>query len=986
MRIDKLFGMLLALMIAWNAEANNVRIKNQAIPVEMNLGKDSLMVKFDIRWDNSWRIGENWDAVYVFLKYKRKNVNEKWYHLRIKESGHSLVSSNGPALNYKVMKDTMGCVGMFIYRRGEGTGSVGAEVRLKLDISQGDLQHYDASEYQDFIRGKFEISAMAIEMVYVPYGPYFVGDGRSERTFCDEAKDAYYVESEEAQTLGEDRAGTVNKIPLPGVYPKGFSGFYCMKYEISQEQYVDFLNKLSFTDQKKRIGNDLEKLSEGQFVFGSPNFPDHRNGIILATRKNIGEPWVFANNLNIRDEFNMPDDGQALACNYMTPEDLWAYADWVGLRPMSEMEFEKACRQRNPVSRPTDFQYAWDSQQITPVTSISDAMTVKEKPDDAANVNSGGGLNGPLRCGSFARPGNKSMEAAGASHWGIMDLSGNLAEICCNTERGKAMQGNIYGDGNLLSTPLVWLPRKFYFIDSLARCGAHSWPQVAQGGCGYSGSHWPLVHRIYWETPYYDFYGNQIIVDVIHRDTMHYNKLIYADPYADYAYHYSDTTIMVPVFAWVDTLDAYGTRGGSYATNTRDYNLLTVSGRGRAVYFSEGMQRDPECTFRLVRDVETARIGVGNIVLPNGLYRDSVVICADGNYTIKEEFAGTTPGAVIFSWEYDRGSGWELLPDKTGAELVLNEVWNKDTAMVEIKFRRKTMAPEGEGYSNEVTVVVGGAPLLYPDKAEVDYCDNSGPLICQYNVMADSVRWVWKDHVIQTDYMTKTSTYYPKYAHFGNPGNYNDVYCEVYVGGCMQKLAAFVNVVVQAVTCPERVTDPITGESYAVLKTQGCHCWMAEDLKTVGVGSIAAGSQMYNWEDLSIEPTSDHSDANVSDLCPPGFYVPTEGELWNLVNELRGDPVTTQKFLAGGVGGFYDAVGGGTVDDLNYYWAGLYTGIEVWKDYVSFPVLFYDTSTQEFDVVYEVYYEDYEGFYPTSGGEGDDAGSFYFPIRCIMKK
>lgn len=49
----------------------------------------------------------------------------------------------------------------------------------------------------------------------------------------------------------EDFADATSKT-LPAAFPKGFNAFYCMKYEITQGQYADFLNKLSLTQATAR--------------------------------------------------------------------------------------------------------------------------------------------------------------------------------------------------------------------------------------------------------------------------------------------------------------------------------------------------------------------------------------------------------------------------------------------------------------------------------------------------------------------------------------------------------------------------------------------------------------------------------------------------------------------------------------------------------------------------------------------------------------
>lgn len=253
---------------------------------------------------------------------------------------------------------------------------------------------------------------------------------------------------------GETWSGT-----LPVGYPSGYEGFYVMKYEITQEQYVRFLNKLTLAQQQLRtIGSSLTSIQEGQYVYSSNRTsPTARNGIIVAVKGD--DAYIFANDLNRGDDIAQNGDGQTLACNFLSADDMLAYADWAALRPLSEAEYEKMSRPLFPeVPRPNE--WPWNSSETSSVkipanSTLTDAGKVSEKIPNA-NVNAGNRVGGPVRVGSFAK-GATSQQESGASYWGVMDLAGNLAEICynMNVSKGRTFTGNLrtsHGNGILAAS------------------------------------------------------------------------------------------------------------------------------------------------------------------------------------------------------------------------------------------------------------------------------------------------------------------------------------------------------------------------------------------------------------------------------------------------------------------------------------------------------------------------------------------------------
>nr|WP_306447959.1 FISUMP domain-containing protein [Odoribacter splanchnicus] len=242
----------------------------------------------------------------------------------------------------------------------------------------------------------------------------------------------------------------------PVFYPNGYAAFWTMKYEISQEQYVTFLNKLTVEQQRVRtIGAAFERLVEGQYVFGPfKTRPSARNGIKLASIGTNGDPHVFANDLDSTNEYGQDGDGQTVACNFLNAGDMLAYADWCGLRPLSEMEFEKMARRPFPEAA-IWYEFAWNSNKGNDfATNIQNKGAKTEKPNGNVNAGQQPGVGGPVRCGSFASN-SSGQQSSGASFWGVMELSGNLAEVVYNANvegRNFHADQNVYhGNGTLAS-------------------------------------------------------------------------------------------------------------------------------------------------------------------------------------------------------------------------------------------------------------------------------------------------------------------------------------------------------------------------------------------------------------------------------------------------------------------------------------------------------------------------------------------------------
>ena len=108
---------------------------------------------------------------------------------------------------------------------------------------------------------------------------------------------------------------------------------------------------------------------------------------------------------------------------------------------------EKACR--GPLE-PVANEYAWGDVTVTIQTGVTGADgsgTETASPADANYWAYAGG--GPMRVGIYATAGS-TRQAAGASYWGIMELSGSAMEMLVGVGNAPGrLITRVHGDGKL---------------------------------------------------------------------------------------------------------------------------------------------------------------------------------------------------------------------------------------------------------------------------------------------------------------------------------------------------------------------------------------------------------------------------------------------------------------------------------------------------------------------------------------------------------
>lgn len=410
------FLTLLIVFCLSSLSANNLKIQNVSF--------SGSTVTFTISWENSWRMStepSNYDAVWVFIKTQDCNTYDRsWRHVTMNTSGHS---TNNPLLKIDSVVDNKG---VFIKRKVDGFGTISNSI-VQLSVAG------------TFAPSNVNFEVHGIEMVYVPQGAFAAGDGAA--TAANLGFKQLNIASEGSLAVSALYAGnsvTSNHVAIPPTYPKGYDAFYCMKYEITQGQYVAFLNSLNLTQQNSRTAVVCNSPA-GTYAmqFPASTTMKYRNGIRIVTPGSMTQSAVYGMDLNANGIYNEQDDGENVACNYLNWSDLMAYLDWSALRPMTELEFEKACRGSwAPISN----EKAWGNATATPASSVASALSNIGLATEISNatiaVNSGlcaynntGALptSGPLRVGFAATPISYRTKA-GASFWGIMELSGNVYE------------------------------------------------------------------------------------------------------------------------------------------------------------------------------------------------------------------------------------------------------------------------------------------------------------------------------------------------------------------------------------------------------------------------------------------------------------------------------------------------------------------------------------------------------------------------------
>ena len=444
--------LVLSILISYVCLGNNIQVSNITLE-NANATTNTVQIEFDLSWENSWRLSSgpsNWDAAYLFVKFRVDGG--PWNNARI-----NLANFVAPVGS--MIQVAPNSAGAFIYRDSDGSGN--------FDLQDVQLEwNYGANGVQD--DAIIDIQVFAIEMVHIPQESFYVGGtgGTEAGKFYQHpsTNTSYQITSEAAISVGPTN-GFLNYDsdgdglgPIPAAYPKGFGAFYIMKYELTEGQWIGFFNSLSETQKANR---DLTGESG-------------KNTDLVVNGNTIS--WA-GGSTNATTE--VPDR----ACGYLSMGDMLAYMDWSGLRPITELEYEKSAR--GPVF-PKAGEFAWGNANIF----STETYTYSNQGQPSENITNLGeltgnaaysattGSNGPVRSGIFAASAtNKNREETGGSYYGVMELSGNHYErvVTVGTPRGRLFTG-VHGNG---------------IIGSTGNSTASNWPLFTTGdGGSYRGGGW----------------------------------------------------------------------------------------------------------------------------------------------------------------------------------------------------------------------------------------------------------------------------------------------------------------------------------------------------------------------------------------------------------------------------------------------------------------------------------------------------------------
>jgi formylglycine-generating enzyme required for sulfatase activity len=361
-----------------------------------------------VEWDNAWHTEKNHDAAWVFLKSVSSNGSQ---HIPILPGSARMLWKGDESMPDATVDISDDGRGMFVYASEQYRGDLKYRLQVRVDTTAIDLREVDGSPW-----------AYGIEMVHIPEGGFTLGDPDTTAldyfAFYQSDENGAYnglyeITSEDQEiTVGTDDGNLYYRSnsaqyrgdqqgPIPVEFPKGVQSFYIMKYEVSQGDYVKFLNTLG--DHSASI----------HYPGGVPTYREQGGTIHITGGKFVAD----------RPEQRMM---------FWHWDDMMAYADWAALRPYTELEYTKAAR--GP-SEPVAGEYAWNTGRLDKMARRIDFRDQVMK------------MNWDVSLSDMT---DENREIFGASYYWVFDLTGSMWEkvITVGDSLGRAFTGQ-HGDGNI---------------------------------------------------------------------------------------------------------------------------------------------------------------------------------------------------------------------------------------------------------------------------------------------------------------------------------------------------------------------------------------------------------------------------------------------------------------------------------------------------------------------------------------------------------
>ena len=354
------------------------------------------------------------DCAWIFVKYSTNSEAGPWNHCTI--TGASAGDAAGATI--QSVSDSKGA---FIFSNGNNRYWESNNVKVRWN--------YVTDGFSVFPSSGVKFRVMGIEMVYISTGPFTYDAGGSANTY----NSSYNNFGAGSQVI----VGAITDVPTgcSTDWPNGYRAFYIAKYEVSQKQYADFLNTIDPNGTSGTTYYDSARYNQAEYFL----------------TRDISRP--------IGDRYYVTGGHDTLACNYTLWSDVIAYASWSGLRPMTEMEFERAARGCNNANK-----YPWGNTEPDISTLDIKSSSTYTTSFTCCLYFQNGSLgvsfaDGPAPVGLYLSglnisglPQYRTPEQTGASPYGIADLGGNLREI---TITCPSLTTPINGNGTL-TVPTSW--------------------------------------------------------------------------------------------------------------------------------------------------------------------------------------------------------------------------------------------------------------------------------------------------------------------------------------------------------------------------------------------------------------------------------------------------------------------------------------------------------------------------------------------------